>query len=47
MSSKYPMISGLICCLLAMVLSGCAIMPNSGASRILIHGVITEEIKVG
>lgn len=37
MSSKYPMISGLICCLLAMVLSGCAIMPNSGASRIQVQ----------
>lgn len=37
MTKINPRFFGLIFCLLAMVLSGCAIMPNSGASRIQVQ----------
>ncbi|WP_206215187.1 polysaccharide biosynthesis/export family protein [Desulfovibrio sp. ZJ200] len=53
MPQKHPMIPGLICGLLAILLSGCGIMPNSGASRMQVQraassknlaGVLVKEV---
>ena len=37
MTKTNPRFFGLIFCLLAMMFSGCAVMPNSGASRIQVQ----------